>query len=144
VSSPEIGKSENGPAVAQEEQPSPAGPIAWRRDLLGVLYAGSAFLLLLVLAGAFPLLVYLGCLVFLPVGVWVGSRSRRPWVDGAIYSGLATVVAAVSLVFASSLGAVATVAALFLALPQGVLGVWLGARLLRWRGKRVPPLERRN
>ena len=130
--SPEMGPAGDSPLAAEQEgAPSQAAPIAWRRDLLGVLCAGTAFLLLLVLASAFAPLVYVGCVAFLPVGVWVGLESRRPWVDGIIYSGLATVVAAASLVLASSLGAIATVAALFLALPQGVLGVWLGARVRR-------------
>jgi hypothetical protein len=109
--------------------------LALRRDLLAVLCANSAFLLLLLVADLLPMLVYLGCVVFLLIGFWVGRRSLRPWVDGAIYGGLSTLVAAVLIALVTDMGWFGWLAALFLALPQGVVGVWLGAQLLgrRWQ-----------
>ena len=75
------------------------------------------------------------CLAFLLVGLWVGRRSPRPWLDGLVYGGLATLVAGVCLAIATPMGWLSWPAALFLALPQGVLGAWLGARTLRTKRK---------
>jgi len=110
--------------------PSPAAPLSWRRDLFGVLYGSGAFLVFLILADFLPVLVYVGSLVFLPVGVWVGRNSLRPWLDGLVYSGLSTLVVALLLVIVNGMGWIGVLAAFFLALPQGILGVRLGARLL--------------
>jgi hypothetical protein len=108
---------------------SPVAPISWRRDLFGVLYGSGGFLVFLVLSDMLPVLIYLGSLVFLPVGIWVGRGSRRTWLDGLVYSGFCTLVVAVFMVVAGYPGWVGVFAALFLALPQGIVGVWLGARL---------------
>jgi hypothetical protein len=111
--------------------PSAKRPTPRQRLLLAVLYAGGAFLVLLLLADFLPALVYLGCLAFLVGGVWVGRYSRRPWADGAIYGGLSTLIAAVLLAIISPMGWIGLLAAPFLALPQGILGVWLGARIFQ-------------
>jgi hypothetical protein len=105
--------------------------LALRGDLLAVLCANGAFLLLLLVADLLPILVYLGCIVFLLVGLWVGRHSLRPWVDGAIYGGLSTLVAAVLIALVTDMGWFGWLAAFFLALPQGVVGVWLGTRLFQ-------------
>jgi len=118
----------------RDEAPPERTAFSPRRDLLAVLCASGAFLLFVLLADFWPVLIYLGCVVFLLVGLWVGRRSDRPWVDGALYGGLSTLVAAVLLALVSELGWFGWLAALFLALPQGVVGVWVGARLLRRRG----------
>lgn len=115
----------------RDESADGSAALCLRHDLLAVFYASGAFLLLLLLADFWPVLVYLGCVVFLLVGLWVGRHSCRPWVDGAIYGGLATLVAAVLITLISDLGWFGWLTALFLALPQGVLGVWLGTRLFR-------------
>ena len=122
---------EDGATEKRRTAASPAAPLSWRRDLFGVLYGSGAFLVFLILADVLPVLVYVGCLVFLPIGVWVGRGSRRPWLDGLVYSGLATLVVALLLFIVSDMGWIGVLAALFLALPQGILGVRLGARLLQ-------------
>lgn len=118
---------------SKEDEPKQApdgkAGLALRRDLLGVLYASGVFLLFLLAADFLPVVVYLGCIGFLLVGLWVGWRSCRPWVDGIFYGGFSTLVAAVLIVLISDMGWLGCLAALFLALPQGVIGVWLGARL---------------
>jgi len=113
------------------ESPSEQVGLALRRDLLAVFLANGAFLLLLLASDLLPMLVYLGCIVFLLVGLWVGRRSHRPWVDGAIYGGLSTLVAAVLIALITDMGWFGWLAALFLALPQGIVGVWLGTRLFQ-------------
>jgi hypothetical protein len=109
--------------------PPPPG-ISWRRDLLGVLYGSGAFLILLLLKDALPVLVYVANLVFLPAGLWVGRASRRPWADGLVYSGFAALVVMLLLVFVGYPVWLAGPAGLLLVLPEGVLGVWLGVRFL--------------
>ncbi len=118
------GVRKNGGAPAPRLLPG----IPWRRLLLGLAVATGAFLLLFILGNVLPLLIYVGCLVFLPVGLWIGRGSRKPWLDGIIYGGLTALVVALILFLGSELGPLGLLAALFLALPQGFLGIWLGAR----------------
>ncbi len=115
------------------EPPAVSAAPSLRRDLLAALVADSAFLLFLLLSDMVPALVYAGCAVFLVVGLWVGRGSGRPWLDGAIYGLLAALVAAALIALVTELGWLGWLVGFWLALPQGVLGVWLGARLLRRR-----------
>ncbi len=115
------------------EPESPASQeISWRRDTVGVLIAGVCFALLLAFSALIPELIWLSCLVFLIVGIWIGWESPRPWVDGAVYGLLSTVTAAlVMLVSGFQMGAFTLIYPLFLALPQGIFGVWLGAQSVK-------------
>lgn len=113
--------------------------VRWRLDLLAGLVAGVTFALLTVLAGVFGAdLVWLASVIFLPIGLWVGRRSHKPWADGGVYGLTATVFVVLLLILqAFSLGALL---APFVVLPQGIVGAWVGARLwgLRTRTNRCP------
>jgi len=109
------------------EQERTIGRPAWRRVFIATLVAAGSFLLFYMGAILLPLLTWPGCVVFLPVGVWLGRGSRRPWMEGALYGLFAT--ALVLLLLLLSDFPWAGLSALFLVLPQGVLGTWLGARL---------------
>jgi len=110
--------------------------LPWRRVLAGAVLAGGIFAVLFLLATSVPPLVFLSALTFLPVGLWVGRGSQRPWLEGLFY-GLFTAVIAMLVLFGFASGwpkAVAFAFAFLLAVPQGVLGAWLGNRFLRPRG----------
>ena len=110
------------------KQASAGGSIRWRYDLLAGLVAGAAFMLLITLASMIEAgLVWPACIVFLPGGIWVGRHSHRSWTDGAVY-GLATTVL-VALILLARGFVLGSLFALFLVLPQGLLGAWIGARL---------------
>jgi hypothetical protein len=125
------GSEEEAPDLEKEPRPGPV--IFWRRILVATLVAGVAFLVLFVLRDVLYEIAYLGSIVFLPVGLWVGRRSRHPWADGAVYgllSGLVACLVLLSIDFPLWWGG------LVLALPQGIAGAWVGARLWPARSKR--------
>ncbi len=116
------------PSTSGRGNVSPIQEPAWKRVLIAALVAEGIFLLGY-LGGIFlPLLIWPGSLAFLPVGIWLGRKSRRPWVEGALYGLITTVVVAL-LLFLDGFPW-GSLYALFLVLPQGILGTWLGARLL--------------
>ncbi len=116
------------PSTSGRGNTSPIQEPAWKRVLIAALVAEGIFLLGY-LGGIFlPLLIWPGSLAFLPVGIWLGRKSRRPWVEGALYGLITTVVVAL-LLFLDGFPW-GSLYALFLVLPQGILGTWLGARLL--------------
>lgn len=119
------------PAPVRENTP-PAETPAWRRVLIAALVAEGVFLVFY-LGGTFlPLLVWPGSLAFLPAGIWLGRKSRRPWVEGAVYGLLTTAVVALFLLLSGFPWG--PLYALFLVFPQGILGSWLGARLFSAQG----------
>lgn len=126
--SPKAGeKDTSGPESGPAQIFGRAG-IRWRFDLLAGLVAGASFVLLTAMADMFGAgLIWPACMVFLPIGIWVGRRSRRPWSDGTAY-GLAAAVLVVLLLLARlfPLGAFLS---LFMVLPQGIIGAWVGSRL---------------
>lgn len=118
------------PILEGKEVPQAEAP-AWRRVLVSALIAEGIFLLFY-LGGTFlPLLIWPGSLAFLPVSIWLGRKSRRPWVEGALYGLFTTVVVALFLLLNGFPWG--PLYALFLVLPQGILGSWLGARLFSIR-----------
>jgi hypothetical protein len=110
--------------------------LGWRRLLTGAVLAGGAFAVLFLLATSVPALGFLIALVFLPVGLWVGRGSRRPLLDGLIYGLLSAVAAEVVMLPSGFPRGLALAFPFLLAVPQGVLGTWLGKRFLCPRGAR--------
>ncbi len=97
--------------------------------MIAVLVASALFLLLFNLGSALAALVWLGCIVFLPVGVWLGRESPRPWLDGAVYGLVASLVVAVILFTSGfAMGSWGAIGAFLLVLPQALFGAWLGGR----------------
>ncbi len=121
-----LGEEGESPSTSGREEPSRAESPAWRHVIVASLVAEGLFLLFY-LGGTFlPLLIWPGSLVFFPAGLWLGRKSRRPWMEGAFYGLLTTV--AVALLLLLSGFPWGSLYALFLVLPQGILGTWLGAR----------------
>ncbi len=121
-----------------KEEASAVAAISWRRVLLAVLIAGAAFLILLVLQAVLYEIAYVSSIVFLVAGLWLGRRSQSPWAEGAVFGLLGGLLAClILLVVAFPLWW----GGLLLALPQGVAGTWLGARLWPARGADGPPPE---
>ncbi len=110
--------------------------ISWRRVLLGALVGGLAFQGLSLLTWGVPFFSFLVGAVFLPVGLWVGWGSRRPWPDGLAYGLLAALgMTLLLLSWGPTMSTWSLRLAFLLALPQGLLGTWLGALLSRHAGK---------
>ena len=113
------------PPTSEREEARTGRP-GWPRVLTAALIAEGLFLLFYLGGTVLPWLIWPASLAFFPAGIWLGRKSLRPWVEGALYGLLTTVVAALFLVLSGfSWGGLY---ALFLVLPQGVLGTWLGAR----------------
>jgi hypothetical protein len=109
--------------------------VSWRSIGTAVLVASGAFLALFVLGNTLPEFFFVNGIVFLPVAIWLGRVSRRPVLDGLFFGLAAAVPAFLIMVLGNSpLGGWGVLYALILAVPQGVFGSWLGARLVRDRG----------
>lgn len=133
-------KDASGPESGPAQVVVRAG-IRWRSDLLAGLVAGAAFALLTAMADMFGAgLIWLACMVFLPIGIWVGRRSQRPWGDGTAYSLAATVL--VVLLLLARLFPLGAFLSLFMVLPQGIIGTWVGARL--WPAAAIRSLQGRH
>lgn len=118
--------------------------VPWRRSLVAALVANGIFFVFFVLSGAEPRLIFASSIVFLPLGIWVGRKSESPLRDGAIFGLLsALLLTLILLVQGFSMGGWSLLYALFLALPQGLLGAYLGRRVpfLRERRHEHPPNE---
>lgn len=106
--------------------------LAWRRLVTGAFLAGMGFLVLYLLAWHFPWMAVLPGAVFLPVGLWIGLGSDRPWLDGLVYGLLSALITTLILFGTSApLQQWSLRFGLLLAIPQGLVGSWLGARLLK-------------
>jgi membrane protein implicated in regulation of membrane protease activity len=97
--------------------------------MIGAFVAGLGFFGLSRLTWAFPVVAFAIGAVFLPVGVWVGRGSRHPWLEGFLY-GLSAGIIVIGIMMGGSslLQEWSLRFALLLAVPQGIVGTWIGAR----------------
>ncbi len=117
-------KNLSPPTLGQAEAPRVEAP-DWRRVIVTALVVEGVFFLFYLGATFLPLLIWPGSLVFSPAGFLLGRKSRRPWLEGALYGLLTTAVVALLLFLTGFPWGV--LYALFLVLPQGILGTWLGS-----------------